>query len=48
MDLNHYIIIIKKDNSIIIRVEGPENCSIKLKKEYHGEYTNIKLVVEKK
>ena len=48
MDLNHYIIIIKKNNSIIIRVESPANCSIKLKKEYHGEFTNIILVVEKK
>ena len=38
----------KKDNSIIIRVEGPGNCSIKPKKEYSGEYTIIKLVGEKK
>ena len=33
----------KKDDSLIIRVEGSGNCSIKSNIEYLGEYTIIKL-----
>ena len=33
----------KKDDSLIVRVEGPGNCSIKSNVYYLGEYTIIKL-----
>ena len=33
----------KKDDSIIVRVEGPGNCSIDSHIDYSGEYTIIKL-----
>ncbi len=37
----------KKDDSIIIRVESPGNCSIKCKTIYSGEYTIIRIFGEK-
>ena len=38
----------KKGDSIIIRVEGPGNCSLHPRIEYSGEYTIIRLTGVKK
>ena len=38
----------KKDDKIIIRVEGPGNCTINPSIDYSGEYTIIRLTGNKK
>jgi len=48
MDLNQHIIIIKKDDSIEIKIECPGNFSIAPKINFLGEYTVIKINGEKK